>query len=72
MFVSSDEEDQDEDGTVDYKYGLARNHRLLGAITEVSTYLVRDSSSRYCYSSRVPVDTRITRTRVVLSHHILV
>lgn len=37
MFVTSNEEDRDEDGTVDYKYGLADNHRLLGAITEVNT-----------------------------------
>lgn len=42
MFVTSDEEDEDEDGAVDYKYGLADNHRLLGAITEVITVLVGD------------------------------
>ena len=36
MFVTSDEEDPDEDGAVDYKYGLAHNHRLLGAVTEAS------------------------------------
>lgn len=35
MFITTDEEDEDEDEAVDYKYGLAHNHRLLGAITEV-------------------------------------
>ena len=41
MFVTSDEEDREEDGAIDYKYGLAHNHRLLGAITEVCKYGLR-------------------------------
>lgn len=35
MFITTDEEDEDDDDAADFKYGLAHNHRLLGAITEV-------------------------------------
>lgn len=34
VFITSDEEDEDMDEAVSFKYGAPRNHRLLGAVTE--------------------------------------
>ena len=59
MFVASDESDEAMDGTVDYKYGLAHNHRLLGAITEVGNI----PGTRYSKEGRVRVGARV-RVRV--------
>lgn len=37
IFVTSDEEDEDPDGVIDYKYGEPAHHRLVAALTEVRT-----------------------------------
>ena len=42
IFVTSDVEDEDPDGVVDYKVGEPHNHRLLEALAEVS--LLKHSS----------------------------
>lgn len=36
IFVTSDEEDVDPDGVIDYKFGEPEKHRLLRAMTEVT------------------------------------
>lgn len=36
VFITSDQDDEDMDEAISYKYGEPRNHRLLGAVTEVS------------------------------------
>ena len=63
MFVASDEGDEAMDGTVDYKYGLAHNHRLLGAITEVGS-----TPGTWYSKGRVRVGARV---RVRVKHRLL-
>lgn len=53
VFITSDQDDGDADEAVSFKYGEPRNHRLLGAVTEVNNKKNTNKAVSVIYSRKL-------------------